>query len=227
MASYEAFLDAAGHARSRITHAAGHARAKAVGRPRTNGVHATTMPVHRNISSALDAQLDKAERIVARLSSEMGEEKTNRLLQDMGKRAVGSQPRRTQPPGYQDMPETISSDDEVEPPKIPYGFWRRFITDELKLMVTDRLRMHLFRALEAYAIRHYEGGQTRMALRGHRRGLSRRSNGGAENATKAVGLGFTKKGVHEISKSQKNVRASAAFGKRASCSRSLPRPGQG
>ena len=107
MASYEAFLDAAGHARSRITHAAGHARAKAVGRPRTNGVHATTMPVHRNIPSALDAQLDKAERIVARLNSEMGEEKTNRLLQDMGKRAVGSQPRRTQPPGYQDMPEFI------------------------------------------------------------------------------------------------------------------------
>ena len=33
-------------------------------------------------------------------------------------------------------------------------------------------------------------GQTRMALRGHRRGLSHRSNGGAENAAKAVGLGF-------------------------------------
>ena len=64
MASYIAFLDAAA----------------AAGKPEERGKKRLSMPVYRNEAPTLDSQLDHAERIVARLTSEIGAEETSKLL---------------------------------------------------------------------------------------------------------------------------------------------------
>ena len=48
--------------------------------------------------------------------------------------------------------------------------------------------MRAKRALNAHALRAYQGCKTRMSARGLRHGNSKRSNGGAHNATKTIGL---------------------------------------
>jgi hypothetical protein len=73
---------------------------------------------------------------------------------------------------------------------IPYGFWRRFITEDLKSQYSDRKRMQLLRALRFYVQRKMGGACTPAAMRGMRDRHSCRSKGGALNSRKAAGLGF-------------------------------------
>ena len=46
------------------------------------------MPVHRNEAPTLDSQLDHAERIVARLTSDIRAEKTSKLLKALAKKHI-------------------------------------------------------------------------------------------------------------------------------------------
>ena len=134
----------------------------------------------------MDKQLDDGERIVAKLTSEIGAEKTAEMLEYLAKKAIGSQPS-----GKQGVVDLVSDDDDdAMAPKVPYGFWKRFCKDELGLLYTNRKRKQFGKALKVYAIRQHEGCQTRRAFRGMRKGHSKRDSGGAQNSTKAVGLGF-------------------------------------
>jgi hypothetical protein len=74
---------------------------------------------------------------------------------------------------------------------VPYGFWRQFVTEELHVQYNDRRRMQTLRALSFYAVRIEAGAKTRQALRGMRKRKSFRASGGASNAMKAPGLGFS------------------------------------
>ena len=85
---------------------------------------------------------------------------------------------------------TVDSDEEdARTIAVPYGFWPRYMRS-VNWLFTDRKKMQLTRSLIQYAQRHHSGCRTRVGFRGMRNGKSYRCSGGAENATKAIGLGF-------------------------------------
>ena len=176
LASYMVFLNAGAAARkqNRPTHQSGF------------------VPVHRNEPRSLDAQLDDGERIVARLTSEIGAQKTSELLEGIAKKELRRENRCAQSKAGGVQPrvvDLISDDDKNEDDvNIPYGFWRRFIEEDLNLAPSNSRRMRAIRALKAHAVRAYQGCKTRLSARGLRHGKSKRSNGGAHNATKTIGL---------------------------------------
>ena len=140
--------------------------------------------VYVRSGAKLDNQIGQAELIIEALKRELGCEKTEELLLYMA--TQGSQPSDG------DV-QVVSESDEDGTPKVkcvPYGFWQRFIRDEMRLRYSVMKKQQLFRALQQYAIQRQQGCQTRVARRGKRKGSSLRSSGGAENATKALGLGF-------------------------------------
>ena len=70
---------------------------------------------------------------------------------------------------------------------VPYGFWMRFGWMRSLCWTPSRNRkMRLMRALTVHAVRVYKGCRTRTAVRRLRKGESKRSNGIAQNSTKAV-----------------------------------------
>ena len=164
MSSYAAFLDASENAAKRH---------QGIGR------------LHRNVPASLDSNLDHGDRIVTKLTSEIGVERTAELLQSLAKKANGSQPS-----GEHGVVDLDSDDDDAEVAKVPYGFWKRFCEDDLNLLYTARKRKQFSRALQFVATRQYGGCQTRQASRGMRKGSSYRNSAGSQNSTKAVGLGF-------------------------------------
>jgi len=177
MASYIDFLDAAA----------------AAGKPEAGASQRLCMPVHRNDAPTLDAQLDYSERIVARLTSDTGAEATARFLEATAKKEIESQRRRSKVDANGSQPSAVdltASDDDDEDLSVPYGFWMRFMRDELHLTPSRNRKMRLKRALKVYAVRVHKGCRTRPAFRGFRDGTSKRSSGGSQNRTKAVGLGF-------------------------------------
>ena len=178
MASYIDFLDAAA----------------AAGKPEAGASQRLCMPVHRNDAPTLDAQLDHSERILARLTSETGAEATARFLEATAKKEIESQRRRSKVDANGSQPSavdlTASDDDDDEDLTVPYGFWVRFMRDELHWQPSRNRKMRLKRALKVYAVRVHQGCRTRPAFRGFRDGTSKRSSGGSQNRTKAVGLGF-------------------------------------
>ena len=152
------------------------------------------MSVHRNQGKSLDEQLDHGERIAAQLTSEIGAQKTSELLEVFAKREIRRQSRcsKSKAGGVQpSVVELISDDSEDENDagiKVPFGFWERFIKDDLNLVPNRTRKMRALRALNAHALGAYQGCQTRMSARGLRPGKSKRSTGGARNATKTIGL---------------------------------------
>ena len=177
LASYMAFLDAVAHARN-------------LDGPRRQSLF---MPVHRNEGRCLDSQLDHGERIVAQLTSEIGAQKTSELLEVFAKREIRRQSRERclasgVQPSVVDLISDGSEDENDGPINVPYGFWMRFIQDDLNLALSPTRKMRAKRALNAHALRAYQGCQTRMSARGLRHGKSKRSRGGAHNATKTIGL---------------------------------------
>ena len=175
MSSYAAFLDASENA-GRTSYAAFLDASENAGR---------TSKVHRNVPASLDSTLDYGERIVAKLTSEIGPEKTAELLASQAKLANGSQPS-----GEQGVVDLDSDDDDAAYAKVPYGFWRRFCEDDLNLYYTNRKRKQFLKALRLVAIRQHEGCQTRQASRGMRKGSSYRNSAAGQNRTKVVGLSF-------------------------------------
>ena len=181
MASYIAFLDAV----------AGAAK------PAERGERRLDMPVHRNEAPSLDSQLDHAERIVARLTREIGAEETSKFLESLAKKEIEAQHRCSRVDADGSQPSivdlTVGDEDDDEDPTrgaVPYGFWMRFIREDLHLTPSRNRKMRLVRALKVHAVRVHKGCRTRTAFRGLRNGASKRSIGGAQNRSKAVGLGF-------------------------------------
>ena len=72
--------------------------------------------------------------------------------------------------------------------RVDWGFWRRFLEDEMQIKFDDRRRMRFYRALKFVAHRRAEGSTSLSALRGEPANGSSRSRGGAVNARKACAL---------------------------------------
>ena len=144
---------------------------------------------HRNDKQTIEANIDLGERIVAFLTSTYDDAITEKVLEQVGKRVAGSQPS-----GIGNVVSIASdSEDDADAGKnvsLPYGFWRRFMEEEMRMQYSDRKRMQLYRSLTLYVGRKNGGSLTRAAMRGMRARNSCRSNGGALNARRAAGLGF-------------------------------------
>ena len=132
----------------------------------------------------LDGKLDQSERVVAALQDELGPAKTAYFLAYLARRYRGTTHNR-------EMVDLTSDSDEedVRTTAVPYGFWPRYMRS-VNLLFTYRKKMQLSRSLIQYAQRQHSGCRTRVGFRGMRKGKSLRCSGGAENATKGVGLSF-------------------------------------
>ena len=126
---------------------------------------------HKYEARSVDASLAHGERVVAFLESCYGPEASARMLETVARRAAGSQP---------------SSARDEPWASLPYGFWRRFMEEDMKIQFSGRKRQQLIRSLQLYVRRKQEGASTISAMRGMRARGSCRSSGGALNARKAA-----------------------------------------
>ena len=157
----------------------GSSGAEVVKRPRARKEHK-----YGNIT--VGANIALGERVASFLESIYGQERAALMLQKVAQRCGGSQPS---PAAY---PIPVDLDGDADPndcASLPYGFWRRFMTEELAIQYTERKQMLLSRALKFYVLRAESGAGTLAAMRGMRARNSCRSRGGALNARKAAGLG--------------------------------------
>ena len=154
--------------------------------------------LYRNEGAILDGQILQGQRIVAALERCYGHDYTAKHLVFLATKQNGSQPSTLSAHGRSEVgddmalspaPHLPMDDDGPRESKMVYGFWVRFIKEELLLTMSKRMKMKLQRALQAYAVRQHRGCQTPAGFRGMRRGGSKRSSGQNQNRTKAVGLG--------------------------------------
>ena len=148
--------------------------------------------LHKYEKHSVEADIDLGERVASFLQSLYGQDRADVMFEKIAQRHSGSQP------SPEEEPQLINVDDEEDVAAagvdrgshLPYGFWRQFITDELRQQYTDRKRMRLSRALQFYVQRKKAGACSRTAMRGLRAKDSCRRNGGSQNARKASGLAF-------------------------------------
>ena len=139
---------------------------------------------HRNEKVPVEASIQTGERIVAFMESKYGAEKTQILLEDVERRANGSQPILVCDADGDDNHARAAGG-------LPHGFWKMFCLEEMQVAYTNQSRCKYGRALRYYVSRKAEGAQTLTSMRGMRKPKSCRSDGGALNAQKARGLAFT------------------------------------
>ena len=84
----------------------------------------------------------------------------------------------------------LSDDADKEMVRLPYGFWRKFIEEEMHLVFSQQHRHRCFRALYVYLHRAGGGAATSVTMRAGQRRNAARSSGGSRNSTKAKGMGF-------------------------------------
>ena len=147
---------------------------------------------HKYEARTIEASIENGERVVAFIQSTYGHEQASVMLEDVARRARGSQPSGTGDADIIDVDgDPVEDSQSVDPiSSLPYGFWRRFFTDDLQIQFTSRKRMQYSRALKLYMLRKSEGADTMAAMRGTRDRGSFRGSGGFLNARKAAGLGF-------------------------------------
>ena len=142
---------------------------------------------------SIDASIDSGERVVAFMRETYGPEEALVMLENVRRRVTNSQ-RSTggcEPSTAADAGTVVVDDEPAEDTlRLPYGFWRRFFEEDLKMQYTHRKKMQYLRALELYVLRSSEGARARIGMRGMRDRGSFRSSGGSQNSTKAAGLGF-------------------------------------
>ena len=147
---------------------------------------------HKYDPRSVEASIELGERVVRFLEATFGPE-SSFMLEKVATRARGSQPSRATDPvivdlvGEEDADSQCSGDHSAD---LPYGFWRRFMTEDMHIQYTHRKRMQLTRSLQFYLLRKQEGASTMFAMRGMRDRGHCRSSGGSLNARKAAGLGF-------------------------------------
>ena len=153
---------------------------------------------HKYNKHTVESSIDLGERAATFISSEYGAELAAQMLEKVLQRAKGSQPSPVDdsllmldvPNGAAWVPISDIDSDQSHADFLPYGFWRRFMEEELKEQHTNRRKTQLIRALNFYLLRKDKGASTIAGLRGMRDRHSCRNKGGALNSQKAAGLGF-------------------------------------
>ena len=148
-------------------------------------VHSTRKQ-HLYDKGSVEASIEWGELVVTFMESTYGHERSALILEKVARRASGSQPSLATDPMVVDLDE----EDVDNSVCIPYGFWRRFMEDDMKIQYTSRKKMQMYRSLLFYVGRKQVGASTSAAMRGMRDRGSCRSSGGAFNNQKAQGLGF-------------------------------------
>ena len=148
---------------------------------------------HKLDKHTVESNLEHGERAAAFMETLYGREKAVDLLAKVARRASGSQPSPAADATVVDL--TGADDpgcggDNGARRILPYGFWRKFMEDDLIQAYSARKRIQFYRALVFYALRKLTGASTLAAMRGMRDRNSCRDNGGASNAEKGIGLGF-------------------------------------
>lgn len=150
---------------------------------------------HKYDRLTVESNVDTGQRAAAFMLAQYGPEKTVQMLAHVLQRTKGSQPSLAgdvmildDSNGADWVP--IPDIDKAHGHTLPYGFWRRFCHYEMKQQYTHRKRMQMIRALNYYVVAKETGAGTIAAMRGMRARHSCRSDGGALNSQKAMGLGF-------------------------------------
>jgi hypothetical protein len=90
----------------------------------------------------VEASIALGERAATFLESLYGHERSAQMLKKVAQRANGSQPRPAVDPVIVSLVETEDSDSNGahRGACLPYGFWRRFMEDEMGMAYTARKR---------------------------------------------------------------------------------------
>ena len=146
---------------------------------------------HKLDKHSVDSNIDLGGRVAAFFETLYGRDKTVELLGRIVHRANGSQPSPAADANVVDLTGADDPDHGDDGGRIlPYGFWKKFMRDDMQQQATKRQQTRLWRALTYYAVRQATGARTPAAMRGMRDRNSYRGNGGASNAEKGRGLGF-------------------------------------
>ena len=142
----------------------------------------------------MEFDIEHGGRAAAFLQSIWGEERAEQMLETLLQRANGSQPSAAGDPVIVDLdgagdPNGSQPSLRHQGACLPYGFWRRFMTEDLGTQYTNRKKMQLLRALKFYVQRKRDGASTPAAMRGMRAPNSCRGHGGGFQLSEGGGLG--------------------------------------
>ena len=134
----------------------------------------------------IEAILCHGQKAIAYVHAQYGKEKAEAILDAMT-------PQRR--PGLGTGSRVINADAcpleaqrEPRRTRVDWGFWRRFIEDEMQIRYDQKQRVRFSRALKFVLQKRAEGATSLSALRGERKPKSFRTHGGATNSRKACGL---------------------------------------
>ena len=126
----------------------------------------------------MEANIEHGERAALFIQSEYGQERGTLLLNKLAARGNGSQPRFPRHPETVDSDDSAPSEDDAAKDRcLPYGFWRKFMVEELAILPSGAKNMQMLRSLKFYLQRKREGAITRASMRGMRAATSCRNSG--------------------------------------------------
>ena len=151
--------------------------------PASGGAKKAQRRQHKYEKQSVEKNIELGGRAAAFLQFIWGEDKAEEMLENLAQRANGSQPSAAGDPMIIDLDGAGDADDSQPSLRhcgacLPYGFWRRFMTEDLGTQYTNRKRMSLLRALRFYVQRKMDGASTPAAMRGMRAPNSCRRDGG-------------------------------------------------
>ena len=159
---------------------------------------------HRNKAVTMNAKLEQGERVLAYLTENYGDEVAADVVRGLRERRLAAEHAQQAAAGGAHFPEPTDvgsqptdagsqpADADLQPADagaqptrelFPRGFWKRFITEELQLRLSDAKRMECLRALKVFLIRAEGGSRTRIALREGQKGHTCRNGNAANNRT--------------------------------------------
>ena len=113
--------------------------------PASGGAKKAQRRQHKYEKQSVEKNIELGGRAAAFLQFIWGEDKAEEMLENLAQRANGSQPSSAADPMIVDLdgaedPNAAMAPSQDKGACLPYGFWRRFITDELGMQYTDRKR---------------------------------------------------------------------------------------
>ena len=165
------------------------------GRDADDAVQVVKKPAHgrKNIyqRTTVEAMIEQGGRVIAFMESEYGKDRADEIIAGMILSKLSPDSLLSKGKAVAD----VDAADVNEPwgfwkpkAKVDWGFWRRFLEEEVQVQYTDKQRKSYYRALQWVANQRAGGATALAALRGARRRGSYRGDGGALNSRRAAGF---------------------------------------
>ena len=163
-------------------------------RKRPAVVHVDRRPSKRQYllqSQNVEATIAHGQRVLDFMHQQYGKEKTEAVLSGM---ILDMWPSRRQGLGMGSIVIdvdacSLNAEGGAHKVKVEWGFWRKFLEDEMHVRFDARQRQRFYRALKFVVLKRAGGAKSLSSLRGERQRNSCRGNGGALNGRKGCGLG--------------------------------------